>query len=184
MKQMILMLFFIYGSYASSTELHSVNNEGKTVFEAVGKPAMIKIKGEGPGPDTVISFTQSSVNLVSEILLDTITTGIDMRDEHMREKYLEVKKYPKAKLTISSLNIPVDWDKNPTKISEREFTGSLNLHGKDSPIKGIFSLNDNLTSEAEFKIKLTDYNIEIPEYLGIKVADMVTVKTKLKFEKK
>ena len=58
------------------------------------------------------------------------------------------------------------------------------MHGKEVPVKGTFSLNDKKVADAEFKIKLSDYNIEIPDYLGVKVAELVTIKTQIQFEKK
>ena len=40
----------------------------------------------------------------------SLDTGIDLRNKHMREKYLEVQKYPNAVLTVdrSTLHFPDD----------------------------------------------------------------------------
>jgi polyisoprenoid-binding protein YceI len=157
-------------------------SDGFINFEAIGKPAMIKIKGEGPPPKSELLFSEGKVSLTSELQLDQLKTGIDLRDEHMHEKYLETKKYPKAKIIISPLNLPIDWLQKPRNLDAQEFSGTLFLHGKESPIKGTFKINESQVVEAEFKIKLSDYDIEIPNYLGIKVAELVTVKTKIRFE--
>ena len=169
---------------AETIQFESTTKSGSTNFEAVGKPAMIKINGTAPSPKSTLIFKDGAASLEAELDLDNFKTGIDLRDEHMKEKYLEVAKYPKAKLTITKVDFPLDWEKNPTKFSDREFTGTLNLHGKDAQIKGTHSMNEKNISEAQFKINLNDHNIEIPNYLGIKVVDIITVKTQIQFEKK
>lgn len=185
MKPIFLMLTltFLSTSYAS-VDFRSSASTGKLNFEAVGKPAMIKIKGESSAPQTFLSLNDGKARLESDLDLEQLKTGIDLRDEHMKEKYLETKKYPKAKLVISSLSIPVDWEKNPTNVSLQEFNGTLNLHGKEAPVKGTFTLSDKNEANAEFKIKLTDFGIETPDYLGVKVADLVTIKTQILLERK
>ena len=184
MKMILPLLMFTMLSNVCSAQVEfRSTSAGKLHFEAVGRPAMIKIKGESMAPKTVLTFNDGKTSLESHLDLNLLDTGIDLRDEHMKEKYLETKKYPKAKLVISSLKLPVDWEKNTGSVSEQEFEGTLDLHGKISPVKGTFSLNDKREASAEFKIKMTDFNIEIPEYLGIKVADLVTVKTQIQLEK-
>lgn len=179
----LLTVSFITSLNAAQVDFKSTNS-GKLIFEAVGKPAMIKIKGESTPPQTVLTLNNGKASLESFLNLEHLNTGIDLRDDHMKEKYLETKKFPTAKLIISSLNLPADWEKNPTNISEQEFFGTLELHGKTSPVKGVFTLNDKKEANAEFKIKLTDFDIEIPEYLGVKVADLVTIKTQIQLERK
>ncbi|MBY0414756.1 MAG: YceI family protein, partial [Bdellovibrionales bacterium] len=169
--------------FASQIDFRSLEKEGKTNFEAVGKPAMIKIKGESPAPKATLTFKDGVTSLEADLSLEGLKTGIDMRDDHMKEKYLETKKYPNARLVIKSLNIPAEWEKTPSKIAEQKFVGTLTLHGKDSLVEGTFSLSEKKEASAEFKIKLSDHNIEIPEYMGIKVAELVTVKTQIQFER-
>ncbi len=184
MKTILSLLTFtmLTSAYAAQVDFKSTSS-GKLNFEAVGKPAMIKIKGESAAPKTVLTLNNGKASLESLLDLEQLDTGIDLRDEHMKEKYLETKKYPQAKLVISSLNLPADWEKNPTAVAEQEFAGTLDLHGKTSPVKGTFTLSDKKEANAEFKIKLTDFNIEIPEYLGVKVADLVTIKTQIQLER-
>lgn len=182
--KLILVLaavFFTGTALAAKIEIKS-NSAGKLTFEAVGRPAMIKIKGESAAPLALLSLENEKASLEANLDLEILKTGIDLRDEHMKEKYLEVKKFPKAKLTISSLPIPAGWEKAPTNISGQKFNGTLSLHGKEIPVEGTFSLNDKKLADAEFKIKLTDFAIEIPSYLGITVADLVTIKTQIQFE--
>lgn len=178
MKTIIMTIALL--SFAVMADDYTSNAaKGSLTFEAVGKPAMIKIKGESPGPKSILSHSKNTARLESTLELDQLKTGIDMRDEHMKEKYLETKKFPLAKLIIDNLALPESGE-----VKDQEFKGILTLHGKDSPVAGVFTMTKDHIAEAEFKIKLTDHGIEIPEYMGIKVAETVTVKTKIQFEKK
>ncbi len=178
MKMLILALGLL-NTLVMAEDYVSNPSKGHLVFEAVGKPAMIKIKGESPAPKSSMMHSKGSVRIESALELDQLKTGIDLRDEHMKEKYLEIKKYSQAKLIIENLAIPEN-----TEIKDQEFSGTLNLHGKEAPVKGVFNMSKDRLVEAEFKIKLTDYGIEIPEYMGINVAETVNIKTKIQFEKK
>ena len=90
----------------------------------------------------------------------------------MKNKYLEVTKFPTAKLTLAELKIPTDPSHNFT------FTGTMNLHGINRLIEGEAQLisngSDDLLS-AHFKIKLSDFQIELPSFQGITVAEDVLV---------
>ena len=58
-------------------------------FEAAG-PAGMKI--EGTTTDLNVSTTAGTSS--STVPLANLSTGIALRDQHMKEKYLEVPKYP------------------------------------------------------------------------------------------
>ncbi len=176
MKSVFILFVFSFSAMASAADFRS-KNSGNLTFEAVGKPAMIKIKGESSAPQSTLKVNGGIGSLESSLDLENLKTGIDLRDEHMKENYLETKKYPKAILVITSLSIPENWD-----VSEQEFSGVLNLHGKEQPVKGTFSMNNKKEVNADFKIKLTDFGITIPNYLGITVADSVNIKTQIQFE--
>lgn len=186
MKLLIALMTFTHLSFiqAETINFESIANAGITNFEAVGKPAMIKINGAAPVPKSLLSFKDGVTTLEAELDLNDFKTGIDLRDQHMKEKYLEVAKYPKAKLIVTKADFPAGWEKNPTSFKDKEFSGTLQLHGKEAPIKGTHSMTDKNFSEAHFKISLNDFNIEIPNYLGIKVVDVITIKTQIQFEKK
>src|SRR5262245_62020670 len=71
---------------------------GSTEFHAVGRPSMLKITGKGPGPKGEIKAEGSKVTGSFSVDLNAVTTGISMRDHHMKEKYLQTDKFPNAEL--------------------------------------------------------------------------------------
>jgi polyisoprenoid-binding protein YceI len=110
--------------------------------------------------------------------LSTLDTGISLRNEHLRDNYLEVGKgsgYDRAVLSsidIGSLATGI-------RDGSRPFSARLRLHGKEQPISGRATLNrrgDSVRVEASFPVRLADFGIPDPRYLGVGVGKEVTVR--------
>ena len=162
---------------AATVNLNAGN--GKVQFEAVGRPAMVKIKGTGAGPQGNLTVLEGKVSGELKFALATLETGIDLRNEHMKEKYLEVKNYPEARLTLKDVPLPEGYTLASPKSGEGAFTGTLELHGVKKDISGTFATTEKNSVEAKFEIKISDFKIEIPSYLGVTVADTVKVQVVL-----
>jgi polyisoprenoid-binding protein YceI len=109
--------------------------------------------------------------------LRTVDTGIDLRNEHLKEKYLEVDKgagYDQAILSEVSLQgLTAD-----APAGKGSFTGSLMLHGVKKTVTGPAEIRQAGTGwrvRASFPLNLPDYNIDKPRYLGVGVKDTVQV---------
>jgi polyisoprenoid-binding protein YceI len=109
--------------------------------------------------------------------LRTLDTGISLRNEHLREKYLEVDKgagYDQAVLSDLALQ-----GLNPdAPAGKGSFTGSLMLHGTKKTVTGPVEVRQAGTGwrvRASFPVNLSDYNIDKPRYLGVGVKDTVQV---------
>jgi polyisoprenoid-binding protein YceI len=164
---------------ASYADAASTRVTGSVEFVAIGKPSAIKINGKGGGLDSKIEINGSSVSGRFEIPLDQIDTGIDMRNQHMKEKYLEIAKYPKAELEMPSLTLPSSPYKEGFTSKRQPSKGMLTLHGVKKPVEGVFDATSSaqkLDGQAEFEVKISDFGIAVPKYLGITVADSVKVK--------
>ncbi len=181
MKKIILLTFFISASvFAGTIQFNTA--DGATEFLAVGKPAMIKINGKGPGPEGTLNFTVDKITGTLKVDLKKLTTEIDLRDEHMKNKYLEVQKYPTADLTFNELKLPVAVDALTDKETDVPFTAEFTLHGKTNPVVGmahIKNVQKKITGTATFNIPIMKYLETLPSYAGIKIAEEVTVKIKL-----
>lgn len=157
--------------------------DGKTEFLAVGKPAMIKINGDGQGVEGTLTALKTVVSGILTMDLNTLTTKIDLRDDHMKNKYLEVSNYPKATLEFSNLELPVEVAKLTDKETAVPFKGKFTFHGKTSEVTGTAKVSkkaNDLLGNAEFAFKITDHLDTLPTWLGVKVAETVTVKTQIK----
>lgn len=110
--------------------------------------------------------------------LATIDTGISLRNEHLREKYLQVARGPGFDKAVLS-EIRVDDAADAGFDGRSAFTGTLSLHDARRQVTGtavIRQLGSAVRVEASFPLALTDFGIEPPSYLGVGVANKVLVK--------
>lgn len=112
--------------------------------------------------------------------LNTVKTGIGLRDSHMRENYLETEKFPFAEFTGKINQMPdlVVGKKTPVKA-----LGAFKIHGVERQIEVLGSLtklqNGKIELEATFNVLLSDYKIPIPKLVFYELAEeqKVTIHT-------
>jgi polyisoprenoid-binding protein YceI len=109
--------------------------------------------------------------------LRTLDSGIGLRNEHLREKYLEVNKgtgFDTATLSaidLTGLNLAAPEGKG-------SFTGLLAVHGVAKTVTGAVDVrraSGGLRVQASFRLDLSDYGIAKPRYLGIGVTNTIQV---------
>jgi polyisoprenoid-binding protein YceI len=121
--------------------------------------------------------------LVGDVSMDltTIDTGIALRNQHLKENYLEVAKgegYNKAVLS----DIQLADVSGETFDGTTPFTGTMLLHGVKHQVAGTAEIHSEGTSRrvrAEFPLVLTDWSVSPPEYLGVGVGSRLLVKVTL-----
>jgi polyisoprenoid-binding protein YceI len=108
--------------------------------------------------------------------LQTLETGIGLRDDHLRKKYLEVERGP-AYAQARLKNIRVD------KLSGKTpFRAVLTLHGQTKEITGTADIKpegDGYRLNASFPVRVSEFGIPEPTYLGVGVKDEVVVRVNL-----
>jgi polyisoprenoid-binding protein YceI len=160
-------LGLVYGVPAAAAL--SATGESKVVFKATG-PAGLSIEGKGHD----VKLKESSGTVVVTVKLGDITTGIALRDRHMKEKYLETAKYPNATLEVekSKLRFPSGNTVNANA------EGKLTLHGVTHPVKVSYRADGDATRAkvvGTLHLNMKDYKIEVPSYLGVTVRPNVDV---------
>jgi polyisoprenoid-binding protein YceI len=121
--------------------------------------------------------------LAGEVSMDlsTIDTGIALRNQHLREKYLEVAKGEGFNKAVLS-DIQLRDAGGETFDGTTGFTGTLLLHGVKRAVTGTTEIHAeglNKRVRAEFPLVLTDFGITPPEYLGVGVWSRLLVKVSL-----
>lgn len=189
MTNMILALLFALSSSAAPSKgkveapsFQVLPEKSAVHFLAVGRPSMLKIHGTSTeGPKGNLKLEGSKLLGEVSVAVSKLDTGIALRTEHMKEKYLEEKKYPEAKLTVLDAAVEPAFATTLTN-KEAPFRGKLALHGKEKEVSGTFQAeNGKLT--AKFPVNLTDFAIEVPKYLGVTVAEQVDVDVELGLQK-
>src|SRR5262245_53986728 len=166
-------------SASPSAPIHvELDKKGGCVeFFAVGWPSALKIHGKGRGPEGELLVVAHQVRGSIEFDLETLETGIELRDRHMKEQYLQTSRFPRAVLKLEGVDAKRLADS--TGSVSLPFRGMLSLHGVDKPVAGeakVSQAGSRLGTVATFEIQLGDFGIEVPKYLGITVAEKVQVK--------
>lgn len=155
-------------------------NLGQSEFLAMGRPAAIKILGKGAGPAGDFQIKKEGedylLNGEAQLDLNSLSTGIELRDRHMKEKYLKIDTNKQAIVKLTKVKVPTE---KISKGGEVRVLGILVLNKVEKPIEIILNIakeNSFLQIKSEFKIRLSDFSIDIPSYAGMTVADSVDLK--------
>ena len=138
---------------------------------------METIRGAGATATGTVDLSLKTVRIA--VRLADFSTGQSRRDEHLRERYLQVEQFPEAvfegKITSG--------DENSENIT---VTGIMRLHGvvrEGVVLTGALRRENGLYNlKSSFVIRLSDYNIEIPKFVIMKLSDEISVTTELFFE--
>jgi polyisoprenoid-binding protein YceI len=120
--------------------------------------------------------------------LTTIDTGIALRNEHMRNNFLETKRYPTAVFKVKSVSASPTVLQEGKKVTVKA-TGELSLHGntvtREIPVdvtfsrtcadQGKFGKCDLIQIKSTFPVLFKDFNIQRPQIVFKKLADTVFV---------
>lgn len=210
-------LFWIYGAllvFASvlraETLTFQVHEDPRDEVLFISQAPLEKITGKAAKTRGKVTLSDLSdlirakITASFEVDLDSITTGIPLRDQHMRDQYLEVSKYPKAVFTfekIERIQVITKDEKGNTQARSAKglapgvpttlaLTGTFEVHGVKKSIR-IPDLKvtyfpeseetknvrpgDLLRIQGDFTIKLSDYGIKRPQFVLMKLAEEVTI---------
>lgn len=151
---------------------------GTVKFLAKGKPSAIRIHGTGQPIQGSVQLTGLDVKGNFDIAIDALDTGIALRTSHMKETYLEMKKFPKALFQLNEMKLPSTLKSNGYSAENIPLSGVLTLHGVQHSLSGIAALRSEegkLTAHISFPVLLSSHGITIPTYLGVTVTDQVEV---------
>lgn len=124
--------------------------------------------GAGPADPWVGEFV---------VALDGLDTGINLRNNHLRDNYLEIAKGPDfsravlTELRLAGLDVSMPSGKGT-------FRARLRVHGVERPVMGQVELRrggSGVRVRASFPVGLEQFRIATPRYLGVGVTDEVTV---------
>src|SRR5712691_11078444 len=108
-----------------------------------------------------------------------LETGISLRDRHLRNNYLEVQKGPD--FAVAKL-VNLKLERLPGKGILR---GLLTLHGQQREVTGVADIQPQGAGyrvEATFPVRISEFQIPEPTYLGVGVKDEITIRVRLNAE--
>lgn len=143
------------------------------------------IKGEVV-VDESLDLSKVPVAAKFEVPLSSIDTGIELRNEHMRDNFLETKKFPTATFKLTKIQ-PVTLKANQKITAKAD--GEFTIHGvtvkKSVPVDILYITKcadkDKMPGcallqiKAKFPVGLDDHKIKRPEAVFQKLASTVYV---------
>jgi hypothetical protein len=138
--------------------------DAEAQFVATG-PAGLRINGKTHD----LQVADSGAVLKVSVPLANLKTGIELRDRHLREKYLQVAQHPQAVLEVQRAAI-----KHPASGGSvtAEADGTLLLHGQTKPVRFKYTAQrdgSRIRVEGSLRIDIRNHGIEVPSYMGLKV---------------
>lgn len=126
--------------------------------------------------DLAVAGDSQTVQGALTVDLQTLETGIGLRDRHLKDNYLEVAKGPEySEARLQDIRVErLD--------GKTTFRGVLTLHGQKREVSGTAQIKpdgNGYRMQASFPLKVSDFQIPEPTYLGVGVADEITVRVNL-----
>jgi len=141
--------------------------------EFVSTAPLLEFKGTSNNLTGLIDLDENLVDFYVD--LNTLDTGIDLRNNHMRDSYLETDKYRFAEFTGELIS---EFDPSSMQEQQAEVTGMFQIHGveREIDVNGTLKPTDNgLQLDASWIILLEDYNIDKPKVVFYELASEQTV---------
>ncbi len=165
-------LFFLFLCISLSAQEFQVDKSKSNSVKFISNAPIENFEGVTTQIDGylyLVSFDDLTKNqLYFEVDLNTLDTGIGLRNRHMRENYLETDKYQFTYFEgkIDSIKL-LSVNKYEVLVS-----GKMSIHGvtKDISLNGTITKDEkNIHIESNFYVALSDYKIEIPKLMFMKI---------------
>ena len=147
--QLALLVYLTVPAFAGEVKLHVEMTGGSFDAKSHDVRGVVKQVGNQLTAKEIV------------VPLAALNSGNSLRDNHMKNKYLEAGKYPNAVLS-------------DVKAQDGKFTGKLTVHGVTKPVNGEYEVKDKNVS-ATFKTQLTNHSVPAVSYMGIGVEDEVEI---------
>jgi polyisoprenoid-binding protein YceI len=161
--------------------LFSVGNDGKSWVGFHLEDTLEEIDADTKKVSGTIDVDPANLAAASvNLTVDTasLDSGMKMRDDDMRDSYLETKKYPAATFKSTAVTGPASIA--PGGSADLRVAGDFTLHGVTRrivvPVHVTLESPKRAHVTSKFTIRMTDYNVTIPQKLVLSVANEVDVK--------
>lgn len=178
MKSIFTLSLFLLSIYGHAQEYH-VDKSAKNEVKFISDAPIENFEGITDKIDGYLYYEDGDLTknsqLYFEVDLNSLDTGIGLRNHHMRDNYLHTDKYPityfKGKIVKSE------------KQSEDEFKvtadGTIFIHGVEKPLTvqaTMIRQDKQYHIKCGFEVKLSDFDIEIPSIMFYKINETMELR--------
>jgi len=167
-----IIIWMLFAGLSTQLNAQIYMAEGGYV-EFVSTAPLLEFTGKSNHLAGLINFDENKVDFYVD--LNTIDTGINLRNRHMRDSYLETEKFPFAEFT-GSLVTPYDFEKG--EVQEVTVNGIFTIHGveQERDISGTLEKTaEGMMLKASWVVLLEDHDIRKPRVVFYELADEQTV---------
>lgn len=143
-----------------------VDGKPKVSFFATGSPGWLDIEGVASS----MSAADDGTKLTFTVPMTSVSTGIDMRDDHMNNEFVQVDKFPNAVLSFAKAD--VKWPAAGGPATDGTVNATFNAHGTDEAVSVTYNIQSGKTGykvKAKFNFDASKHGISIPSYMGVTV---------------
>lgn len=182
----ILSMLFCLSLNAFSTEYNVDTKNKNNSVKFISSAPVEDFEGKTSKIDGYLNTDDANnlynAELYFEVDLNSVDTGIGLRNRHMREDYLHTDKYP-----YTSFKGIINEVK---KINDLEYdirvSGDITIHGisKKLVTRGIIKFHKNgINVTSKFSVKLSDYKIEVPQVMFLKISEEIRLELDFNLKK-
>ncbi len=188
------LVILLFGINLSAQTFSADSKDGRNQASFTSDAPFEKIVGLSSGLNATVMINPNDVTQkpMGKVIvpISNIKTGIDLRDEHLRgEMWLNAAKYPNAEFQLTGIKNPSSKSLNDGQKVKATLVGKFSVHGVTKEIEVPATLTyfkesertkakapgNLLVANADFKIKLADYGVMIPDMVVGKVSDEVVI---------
>jgi polyisoprenoid-binding protein YceI len=154
----------------------SVTGKPAVSFNAEGSPGFLDIEGT----TSSITAADDGTTLTLTVPMSTVKTGIDLRDEHMNNEYVQIASHPNAVMTLKKAD--VKWPTASGEKTSGTVAGTFNIHGQSQAVNIGYNISKTTSGykvAASFKFDCSKSGITIPAYMGVTVDPKMSAKATL-----
>ncbi|HEX4875214.1 MAG TPA: YceI family protein [Chitinophagaceae bacterium] len=182
MKRIVLSAFLLLCSVLLVNAQRYYTKTGKIYFDATSPSSPDRVEATNRTATCVTDLQTGVIQFA--MLMKGFEFEKALMQEHFNENYMESNKFPKAEFKgkIKDIN-EIDITKDGTY--KAKVKGDLTIHGqtKEVETEGRFVVKGGkISADAEFSVKLSDFNISIPGLVADKIAKTAKITVSCQLE--
>lgn len=175
MKNLLLLVMIAIAVSGPLSAQKYYTKNGTIGFDATSPSSPEKIEGTNRSATCVVDTKSGAIQFA--VLMKGFAFERALMEEHFNENYVESSKFPKSEFRGKLKDVDnIDFSKDGTYTIKVK--GDLTMHGQTKEVETTGKLvvkGGKISADAEFSVKLSDFEISIPGLVADKVAKVAKI---------
>ena len=180
-KTLTWLLLLIASAAFADSRTYTVKPGDKSVAEFHAEDSYDAFDGSTNRVTGTIVADPAKVSAASVSLtvdMNSLDTGVGLRNKEMRERYLQTPRFPDATFKSKSVEGPESIAANAP--ADIKITGEFTLHGVTKtmtiPVRVVLIPDGRIHATSHFAVHMPDFGINVPKNVLVTVNDEVPVR--------